>query len=49
MARYGAFAVLAGETCARTVPAQDLTAAQFPHSRTSPHKFFCRLLPKDAK
>ena len=23
--------------------------AQFPHSRTIPHKFFCRLLPLDAK
>jgi len=34
---------------ARTVPAQNSTSAQFPHSRTVPHKFFCPLLHRDAK
>ena len=27
---------------------REIVAAQFPHSRTIPHKFFCRLLPLDA-
>lgn len=34
---------------ARTVPAQNSTSAQLPHSSTIPHKFFCQTLPKDAK
>jgi len=49
MARQGAFALVAVATSARTVPAQNSTAAQFPHNRTFTHNFFCRLLPKDAK
>jgi len=51
VARYGV-PPLAGRTYARTDSAQNQAGngrAQFPHSRTIPHKFFCRLLPKDAK
>jgi hypothetical protein len=39
-------------TCARTIPHRFTTGivtAQLPHSRTIPHKLFCRLLPLDAK
>jgi hypothetical protein len=53
LARHGAFRLLTGDQgCARTIPHRfrpGIVSAQFPHSRTIPHTFFCRLLPIDAK